>query len=187
MLVVIPSRVEADFLAADHAGSLKEAAQDLVEGCLLAGASIRFTVSTTSMLPTLRPGDALIVEGEAAAGVRPGEMVVIRNGNTWVVHRLIRRKVSGERYCFVTKGDNRRLADPGFDATAPVGVVKRIQRGEESIDLETWQAKYGGRVLAWLSAVQAELGALETGLFRRLITRGLQRGIYRLAWLVYKI
>ncbi len=60
----------------------------------------------------------------------------------------------------LTKGDNRLLADPGVDGTGPVGVVKRIQRGEKSIDLDTRQAKYGGRVVAWLSGRQAELVAL---------------------------
>ena len=186
MLVVLPFRAEPDFLTTDHADSLTEAAQDLVECRLLAGATIRFHVSTTSMLPTLRPGDELIVVGETSAGAEPGALVVIRNDNAWVVHRLIRRKVSEEGFCLLTKGDNRLLADPGYVGPAPVGVVKRIQRGERSIDLYTRQAKYGGRGLAWLSSVQAELGTSEPGLVRRIIIKGLQRGIYSLASLVYK-
>jgi hypothetical protein len=139
------------------------------------------------MLPTLKPGDALIVEGEPAVEAEPGALLVIRNENTWLVHRLIRRTAGGERLHLLTKGDNRLLADPGFAATRPVGVVKSIQRGERSIDLQTRRAKFGGRILAWLSGRQAALGAPEPGPARRLLIQGLQRGIYLLASQVYKI
>jgi hypothetical protein len=139
------------------------------------------------MLPTLQPGDALIVEGEYATEAEPGALVVIRNDNTWLVHRLIRRTAGGKHLSLLTKGDNRLLADPGFDSTAPVGVVKIIQRGERSISLHTRRVKYGGRLLAWLSSQQAALGVPEPGPARRLLIKGLQKGIYLLASQVYKI
>ena len=148
---------------------------------------MRFNVYTTSMQPVLRPGDALIVEGGAIAEVTPGAIVVVHNGNVWIVHRLIRRRVVGGRLCLQTKGDNRSRADSGIDGSAPIGVVKSVERGERSLSLLTWRARHGGRVLACLSRAQAGLYVPAPGVLRRLIMGGMRRGIYILALLVYKL
>jgi signal peptidase I len=146
---------------------------------------MRFYVPTTSMLPTLRPGDALIVERGAAAEVAPGALVVIRNGNIWVVHRLIHRKANGGNVYLQTKGDNQLNADPGFDGAAPMGVARSILREENKIDLFSWRARTGGRILAWISGAQAGWSAPAPGRFRRLILEGMRRGISVLSRLVY--
>jgi hypothetical protein len=169
----------------NNSNLLGKAAQDLVEARLRSGAAVRFLVSTSSMLPTLRPGDALIVERGAAAEVTPGALVVIRNGNAWVVHRLIYRKVSGGSIYLQTKGDNQLSADPGFDGAAPMGVARRVLREESSIDLFAWRARTGGLILAWLSRTQAGWSAPTPGRFRQFTLESLRRGISLLSRLVY--
>lgn len=139
------------------------------------------------MLPTIHPGDTLLVQGTLAVSVETGAMVVVRNGNTWVVHRLIRRKPVGEILRLLTKGDNRLSADLSFETSRPIGVVTSLQRGNSSISLLTWRARIGGRGLALLSWVQAKLYLPAPGLVRKLILRGLHHGIYFLAILVYKL
>lgn len=148
---------------------------------------MRFHVSTTSMLPTLQPGDGLVVEGATATDVKTGDLVIIRNEHTWVAHRLIQRNASPGCLRWLTKGDHRLLADTCFDGTALVGVVKIIQRGERSIRLDIWQVERGGCALAWLSGWQAALGASKAGPTRRLLIKILQWGVSLLASLVYKI
>jgi signal peptidase I len=170
----------------EPANSLADVAQGLVEARLQAGSPVCFHVFTTSMLPALQPGDALIVERAAAAEVTPGALVVIRNGNAWVVHRLIRRQAAGQSLHLLTKGDHRLFADSRFEGALPVGVVKSIQRGNRSIDLSTQRARFGGLVIAWISRIQANLYRRPLGRLRKVILQSLYQGIYILAVLVYK-
>lgn len=165
---------------------MTDVAQDLVEARLQAGSPVRFHVFTTSMLPTLRPGDALIVERAAVAEFVPGALVVIRNGSAWVVHRLILRQTAGQSLHLLTKGDHQLFADTGFEGALPVGVVQSIQRGNCSIDLSAQRARYGGLLIAWISRIQAGLHRPAPGFLRKLILQGLYQGIYILAMLVYK-
>jgi hypothetical protein len=58
-------------------------------------------------------------------------------------------------------------------------------RGERSIDLFTWRARTGGRVLAWVSGAQARLSLPASGRFRKYILEGLRIGIVVLSRLVY--
>ena len=167
-------------------GSLANTAHDLVETRLQKGEPVRFHVFTTSMLPTLRPGDALLVQGTAATEAVAGSLVVVRTGNSWIVHRLIQHVTVGESLHLITKGDNRQFPDPGFESSLPIGVVTSIQRGDRTIHLFTWRARYGGRLLAWLSRGQVDLHQPAPGLLRKILLRVLHQGIYILALLVYK-
>jgi hypothetical protein len=173
-------------LASQLARPLTDAAQELIEVRLQAGALVRFHVFTTSMLPTLRPGDTLLVRRASLAEIAPGALLVIRQGSAWIVHRLLRQLSFKDDLYLRTKGDNRLLADPLFDASQLIGVVQSIYRGSHKISLYTWRARVGGRLLAWLSWMQAKLYQPAPGLFHKIILQGLHGGIYILARLVYK-
>ena len=78
-----------------------------------------FVVNTGSMLPTIQPNSAVIVE----EGVyRVGQMISFRTANGVVTHRLIERRSDGS---LVTKGDANTTVDPGFVSPASVigGVI----------------------------------------------------------------
>src|ERR1700723_2953564 len=63
----------------------------------------RLVVSGTSMLPTLRPGDRLLV---ARTGrIRPGDVVVVHDPRLW--SRLVcKRVVTADASHIVVRGDN---------------------------------------------------------------------------------
>lgn len=173
-------------MASQLSRPLTDAAQELIEVRLDAGASVRFHVFTTSMLPTLRPGDVLLVRRASVVEIAPGALLVIRQGSAWIVHRLLRQLSLKDGLHLQTKGDNRLFADPLFEASQLIGVVQSIHRGNRQISLNTRRARWGGRLLAWLSWMQAKLYRPAPGLFYTAILRGLQQGIYILARLVYK-
>lgn len=137
------------------------------------------------MLPTLCPGDALLVQRAFAAEVAPGDLLVIRHGSAWMVHRLLQLPAMGGGFYLLTKGDNRLFADPVFESSQLIGAVKSIQRGNRTIHLFTWQARLGGRALAGLSWTQGKLYKPAPGLLRKILLQVLRRGIYILARLVY--
>ena len=81
------------------------------------------------MCPCLLPGDQIDV-GSIGAGVHRGDIVVRMDGESPVVHRVIRlRKVATERRV-ITKGDNARPVDSECSEKALLGRVVRLQRGD---------------------------------------------------------
>lgn len=98
---------------------------------------------TDSMSPLLRGGDEITwVQGSMIP--RWGDLLVFFQRHGCVVHRLI---WTGRGARLWTKGDNRLGFDPD-PAGRPVGVVTRIQRGEESWPLQG----AGARFFAWGAA-----------------------------------
>lgn len=87
------------------------------------------TVRGTSMLPTLRPGDRVVVRPVRNPGrLVPGTLILIRSvGERPVVHRLVRRASGHIR----TWGDNRPALDPPLAPDAVLGrvVARRRDRG----------------------------------------------------------
>jgi signal peptidase len=78
------------------------------------------TPTSDSMVPTLRVGDLLIVQGGLNASdlcAHPGDGDIIvfrdpRNPNNLVVHRAIEKSQIGNKWYFKTKGDNNNGPDP---------------------------------------------------------------------------
>lgn len=75
-----------------------------------------------SMYPTFKPGQVLYLRPESH-GVEPGDVVVYRCGNTYIVHRVQLVQQEG----FSTRGDNNPRAD---EAPIPqeeiIGVVDKV-------------------------------------------------------------
>jgi signal peptidase I len=58
----------------------------LVADALRAGQLVRLRVATSSMVPTLYPGDLVEVEGTQP---RVNDIAVLWTGSNWLVHRLL--------------------------------------------------------------------------------------------------
>lgn len=104
-----------------------------------------------SMLPLLRPGDQLQVT-PPQAGYHRGQIVVIRQtgttGETLVVHRVVARRRAGDRWCWITQGDNSREVDAAVVAEQIAGRVIALRRGDHCFTLETLAWRLGGRLVA---------------------------------------
>ena len=79
-----------------------------------------------SMWPTLLPADRLILEECDARTLRPGEIVVYRNGSRLAVHRVLAVRGRNGQTWVLTRGDNSRRPDREWPAERLVGRVTEV-------------------------------------------------------------
>jgi hypothetical protein len=100
-------------------------------------------VSGNSMLPTLRPGERVVLHAVEPDVVRPQDVVAFRSaGGHLVLHRV--HAVDGDHV--VTAGDHRGLLDPKVPKADLVGVARGIPprpapspwAGGPSRDVDVW-------------------------------------------------
>ncbi|NHJ14686.1 MAG: signal peptidase I [Candidatus Thorarchaeota archaeon] len=74
-------------------------------------------VTSNSMVPSLQPGDLLVLQGRSAEQIQVGDIVVYNA--SWyleapVVHRVVAIDIIDEEYHFFTCGDANGSNDPGY-------------------------------------------------------------------------
>ena len=149
----------------------------LVGKQLAAGDALRFRVTSDSMAPLIRAGDAVIVERAALQACQIGDVVVIQRERDYLTHRLVHK--SGEGW--QTKGDNTPLPDPPIPPEAIVGRVTRIQRGARTLNLHSARQRKIARLLAKLSAL--EWRAFQLSRWLRLPVRAAVKVVQQIALL----
>ncbi len=95
---------------------------DAITGNL--SAPLRLRVRGRSMLPTLRPGDEVVVHPVTAEALVPGDWVVVRGVQGAFLHRYLGQR----RGRVLTKGDGHMGFDPPWPPDAVVGRVVEAQR-----------------------------------------------------------
>jgi len=84
-------------------------------------------VASGSMLPTLKVGDLIIVQGvpsdQIYADPLKGDIIVFRRGSELIVHRAVYKENRSDGYWFTTKGDNVPSRDSPFHESNLVGKV----------------------------------------------------------------
>lgn len=73
-------------------------------------------VTSESMVPTLQPGDLLVLQGRTAEQIQVGDIIVYED--SWyteapVVHRVVDIDIIDGEYHFITRGDANHDNDPG--------------------------------------------------------------------------
>jgi len=69
-------------------------------------------VSGTSMLPLFHEGDIVLLYKPSPQDIRVGDVIVYKRcGGGYIIHRVIDIVVVGDRYYYVTKGDNNPFDD----------------------------------------------------------------------------
>ena len=128
------------------------------------GACFRFKAAGHSMSPFIRNGDVITIRPVPDKGVRPGQVVAIKNvlSGTVVVHRVVAIK----KGLLAIKGDNLSQPDGLFQREALLGLVSQVERDDRFGYLFGWLDGWlGSRVIAWLS---------NSGLLNSLILPGLR-------------
>jgi len=151
-----------------------EAITGLISEQLAAGETLRFQVTSSSMAPLLKIGDAVVCEGVASPETfQIGDILVIQRASDFLTHRLIRK--SGHRY--QTKGDNTLRPDPPVSADAILGRVIRVRHSERSLNLQTGRQQKVASALAKISALEWQAFNINSGLRLpfRLIVKALQQ------------
>ncbi len=124
-------------------GGLQLKAEEMLALCRDFGAQgkrlvYRGAPTGTSMWPTIRAGDGIVVEQVGADAIRVGDVLVFSTGGEKLVaHRLIRvREIDGVRH-YVMRGDCRRRADRPVAYESVVGKVVAIERAGKTIPVES--------------------------------------------------
>lgn len=84
-------------------------------------------IGSNSMMPIYERGDAIIYKKEKSSNVKEGDILVFRENNILITHRVIEIIKSNNHYQFITKGDNN-LNNDNFKVEDKnvLGVVKYI-------------------------------------------------------------
>jgi len=118
---------------------------NLAAEILRAGGVIRIRGLGASMLPSIWPGDVLVIESTAGSQIIPGEIVLVERDARFFVHRLVKRLNS---HC-ITRGDSVPQNDPPVDALELLGRVAEIHRKRRVIIPEP-QVSLTVRALGWM-------------------------------------
>jgi signal peptidase I len=105
-------------------------------------------ITGRSMVPLIQDGDHVLV-AHGCAGVRRGDVIVLRREGRLIAHRVLRIYSGDAGPAFVTKGDNASQFDSPLSADEIVGRVLTVKRGDRYMSLDTtvW------RIVGWLFAV----------------------------------
>jgi signal peptidase I len=105
-----------------------ELAAEVLRSC----GNLRLRVTGHSMLPTVWPGDTLVVEPASSRDVSKGDIVLFSNGQRLVAHRLI-AKDCGSGDSIETQGDAVPRPDFPLAQECVLGKVSFILRNGQAI------------------------------------------------------
>ena len=109
-----------------------------------------------SMVPTLEPGDEIVVRHADLGVIRRGDLVTFKVGPGVVTHRVIKRIEKDGSLMLLQKGDNgpRTLPLPAECAIGKV-IEIRLKSGKHVISLVTRFARFAGYAVARLELLFA--------------------------------
>jgi signal peptidase I len=106
---------------------------------------LRLQVTGWSMLPTVWPGDTLLLERAEISSVGEGDIVLFSREKRLFAHRV----VGSSNHGFLTRGDAMATPDIPVDKSAVLGRVSHIIRDGRSIEPRK-ALRVGERVVASL-------------------------------------
>lgn len=119
-------------------------AVSLAEVTLLASGQLRLRVTGGSMLPALIPGDVVQFQSCIAEQTEPGDVVLFRREDRFVVHRVVNKTSDG----LLTQGDALAQPDLPVSSAEVIGkvvgvsrrgiIVKQDRRSALSLTLSRW-------------------------------------------------
>jgi signal peptidase I len=121
----------------------------LAEEVLKSSGKLRMMARGSSMIPTIFPGDILLVEHDPLARFRPGDVVLASRGGRFFAHRIVRVTALGGAPRVITRGDSLRQDDPAFSPEQILGRVASLVRGHRQIELGGPDDLKASRALRW--------------------------------------
>jgi hypothetical protein len=104
---------------------------DLAAESLRLSGTLRIRVTGWSMLPTIWPGDTIVVNTADDNQIVAGDIALFRRNNDFFVHRVIGKSAPME---VLSRGDCMPQPDPPFASSELLGKVQFIVRGEKRIE-----------------------------------------------------
>lgn len=125
----------------------------LAASMLQAGVSLQFQARGSSMTPTIRDGDSLLIVPVQLHELRVGQIVLCRiENNRFVVHRILRRRRQQGTVSFLLKGDQCRSTDGWVDASCILGQAVQARRQGKMVRLPGAEGRVWGSLAAILSS-----------------------------------
>ena len=117
-----------------------ELACGLAEEVVRTFGEVRLRVFGTSMVPSILPGDLVLIRRASLREVSPGEIVLFLQKGRLFVHRVVDRKLMAtsdrpEEPCLITRGDCLRHDDPAVSPDELLGRVVSIERDNREVEL----------------------------------------------------
>ncbi len=97
---------------------------DLAAEVLRSSGTLRLQVRGWSMLPSIWPGDTLLVEQVESSQMAEGEIILFRRERRLLAHRIVR----SDRSHILTRGDSMAASDSPIDKDEVLGRVASIIR-----------------------------------------------------------
>ena len=97
---------------------------DLAAEVLRSSGTLRLQVRGWSMLPSIWPGDTLLVEQVESSQMAEGEIILFRRERRLFAHRIVR----SDRSDILTRGDSMAAPDSPIDKDEVLGRVASIIR-----------------------------------------------------------
>jgi signal peptidase I len=144
----------------------------LVREQLKRGALVRLRVAGDSMAPLIEAGDVVLVQRVNAEELRRGDLLVVEEAGSFLVHRAV--AISSNR--LRTKGDNVRYADPAVTVHDVLGRVAMVEKAGGRIDLYAGQWPVVNRVLGLLGWCEMRTFAAASIVGRKLLSGRYTRG-----------
>ena len=115
---------------------------DLSTELLGRGKRVRFRAPGRSMYPTIRENEAITVEPVAPQGVKVGDIILYRSGQSVVAHRVMQiERGRGDTLRFILREDTWGTLDEPVEAEQILGKVVSVERAGRNIDPYSTRAK----------------------------------------------
>jgi signal peptidase len=101
-----------------------ELATEVLRSC----GKLRLRVTGSSMLPTIFPGDTLLIERTELSDTEKGDIVLISRDGRLFAHRLIDKVGEANPALAITKGDSMSAPDPAVKHDKVLGRISSIVR-----------------------------------------------------------
>jgi len=150
---------------AQAARAWQQTAVELVRDELAQGALLRLRVAGHSMAPLVTLGDVVLIQRANWEDLRRGDLLLIEQEGTFLVHRL----VAADAHGFHTKGDNASHADLPIAPQDVLGRVVAVEKGSRRMELDRgcWPAV--NRLLGLLGWGEVQFFAAGRMIKRRLV------------------
>jgi signal peptidase I len=107
----------------------------VIEEALTTGTLVLFRAEGTSMYPTIRNGEAIMIAAVSAGEIIRGDVLLYRHGQRVLAHRVVGVSTRGTDRFFELRGDAKAACDPLVGASAVVGRVVGVQRNGRLVPL----------------------------------------------------
>lgn len=126
--------------ADDQGNASLELACGLAEEIVREFGEVRLRVFGTSMVPSILPGDLVLIQRANLREILPGEVVLFLQTGRLFVHRVADRKVlatadGSEEAHLITRGDRLRHDDPPVSSRELLGRLVSIERHHRKVQL----------------------------------------------------